>query len=619
MNSPAREYLTEVEHFYAEALGSGPDRFHQISELAIAPGGEAIFFSGTGFPCGLHHGEAKRVYRFDLRSRVVDLIGEGPASLPSVSSDGWLACRVGAASDRVAIHGADLHLRDVIVLHGRIETIAWSPTCHNLAVVVSDSAGSRSRPARRKLWLLRQGASPIDVTPGNMGSVWEAIWINEKQIAIVASEEAGENGWYGSLVYKLDLDDLSAAILYIPQGQIGCLAAAPDGRHVAFVEGLGSDRGVICGACIVVSVEGERAHSVRTGDIEATSVAWRDPGTLHIAGLAGLAAAVIDVDIDGGRINTIWRATSHGLGTWNPISVPFALNRAIVVAECYAQLPFVAELHAGALSTLFNLGPALALEPPEPIAWPSDDGSMIEGWLFCSPGRARSNIPLLVDLHGGPAWSHQNRHAARLRTAPFLIARGCTVLRPNPRGSTGRGQLFARAVVGDVGGVDAADIRSGIDHLVATQKIDRGRIGLTGGSYGGYLSAWMSTMDSTIAAVAPISPVTDWRLQHDESAIPAFDALYLGSARDANEDPYTTRSPLLNAQRVKTPTLLLAGLDDVTAPARQASLYHAALMAKGTVAECHLYPSGGHGLRGFPLQIDVVARLLGWFDRYLFD
>src|SRR5690606_16925121 len=108
-----------------------------------------------------------------------------------------------------------------------------------------------------------------------------------------------------------------------------------------------------------------------------------------------------------------------------------------------------------------------------------------------------------------------------------LVARGYAVLNPNPRGSAGRGQDFARMVFGDMGGADTGDFTSAVDALVERGIVDADRVGLIGASYGGFMSAWLVTQDQRWAAAVPTAPVTDWYSQHFTSNIPSFDALFL--------------------------------------------------------------------------------------------
>jgi dipeptidyl aminopeptidase/acylaminoacyl peptidase len=200
---------------------------------------------------------------------------------------------------------------------------------------------------------------------------------------------------------------------------------------------------------------------------------------------------------------------------------------------------------------------------------------------------------------------------------PLLVSRGYAVLHPNPRGSGGRGQEFARQVLGDMGGADTYDYLSGIDALVERGIADPARIGVTGGSYGGFMSAWLITQDQRFAAAVPMAPSTNWYSQHHTSNIPYFDVLFLGEQPRARTGRYLDRSPLLSADQVRTPTLQTTGALDRCTPPGQAVEFHNALLECGIESALAIYPGEGHGVRQFPALIDQCTRTLGWFERHM--
>lgn len=155
---------------------------------------------------------------------------------------------------------------------------------------------------------------------------------------------------------------------------------------------------------------------------------------------------------------------------------------------------------------------------------------------------------------------------------PLLVSRGYAVLNPNPRGSSGRGQDFASLVVGDMGGADTDDYLSGIDALVERDVVDPDRVGLIGGSYGGFMSPWLVTQDRRFAASVPISPVTDWYSQSFTSNIGAWGNRFLDGDPERHGTRVLTRSPVLHASKVRTPCLNVAGaLDNCPPPGQDRS------------------------------------------------
>ncbi|HEY2063713.1 MAG TPA: prolyl oligopeptidase family serine peptidase, partial [Amycolatopsis sp.] len=211
----------------------------------------------------------------------------------------------------------------------------------------------------------------------------------------------------------------------------------------------------------------------------------------------------------------------------------------------------------------------------------------------------------------------QNSWSMRYPWVPLLVAQGYAVLSPNPRGSSGRGQEFAGHVVGDMGGADTHDYLSGIDALVERGVVDGARVGLIGGSYGGFMSSWLVTQDSRFAAAVPMSPVTDWYSQGFTSNISAWGNRFLDADPETAGSRAHTRSPVLHASTARTPCLNVAGALDRCTPPGQAREFHQALLAHGVPSVLVIYPEEGHGVRAYPAQIDFLTRVLQWFDRYL--
>jgi dipeptidyl aminopeptidase/acylaminoacyl peptidase len=158
---------------------------------------------------------------------------------------------------------------------------------------------------------------------------------------------------------------------------------------------------------------------------------------------------------------------------------------------------------------------------------------------------------------------------------------------------------------------------SGIDELVRRGLVDPDRIGVIGGSYGGFMSCWLPAIDGRFKAAVAISPVSDWVSQHYTSSLARWDADFLGGAPEDTDGPYLERSPVLRAAGVTTPTLLTAGLRDRATPAGQAVEFHQALRLRGVPSDVVVYPEEGHGVSNLPALIDLAARSQEWFERFV--
>jgi dipeptidyl aminopeptidase/acylaminoacyl peptidase len=327
-----------------------------------------------------------------------------------------------------------------------------------------------------------------------------------------------------------------------------------------------------------------------------------------------------DIDTDRATATELW-ANGESFGQRDPEAQPTGEDGFVAVLESYDRPPEIAMFRDGKLRTVAsfaNEGTRFVAEGAgrlERVSWRAPDGREIDG-LLVVPDRPGPH-PLLVHVHGGPVWAYRNRWAMGYSFTPLLVARGYAVLHPNPRGSTGRGQEFADLVVGDMGGEDAEDVLAGVEAMVERGVADPERVGVFGGSYGGFMSAWLPTRTDRFAAAVAISPVTDWTSQHWNSNIGRWDAAFLKDDPATPGGPYFDRSPVMFASRVRTPMLLTAGLRDRCTPPGQAVELYRALREHGVEAEVAIYPEEGHGVRQMPALFDFATRMVGWFERFM--
>jgi dipeptidyl aminopeptidase/acylaminoacyl peptidase len=217
-------------------------------------------------------------------------------------------------------------------------------------------------------------------------------------------------------------------------------------------------------------------------------------------------------------------------------------------------------------------------------------------------------------VHGGPVgavgWEFPSADLA------VLVEAGYAVLMPNPRGSIGRGRDFAAFVVGDMGGEESHDLLSGLDHLVSLGIADPARLAVGGVSYGGYMAALLPAVDDRFAAAVVGSPLTDLISSHYGSSLSVFVRDYVGGRPTDQVQRYLDRSPVFAGTRLRTPTLLAAGLRDRATPMGQAVEMFRALREQGVPTELVVYPEEGHGVRAYPARIDWIARVVMWLERH---
>ncbi|MBP2335440.1 dipeptidyl aminopeptidase/acylaminoacyl peptidase/CubicO group peptidase (beta-lactamase class C family) [Saccharothrix coeruleofusca] len=247
------------------------------------------------------------------------------------------------------------------------------------------------------------------------------------------------------------------------------------------------------------------------------------------------------------------------------------------------------------------------------------DGTVVHGWLIRDPS-FEGPRPLLLDIHGGPhnAWSG-TADEARLYQQE-LVALGWVVLLLNPRGSDGYGEAFYNAALGAWGTADARDFLEPLDQLVAEGLADPRRLAVAGYSYGGYMTCYLTSRDDRFAAAVAGGAVTDLTSMVGTSDGGRFISEHELGGRPWTGDPdYGGMSPMARVDRVRTPTLVLHGQEDLRCPVGQAQQWHTALRELGVPTRLVLYPGSSHlfVLNGPPShRIDFNRRVVDWVRQY---
>ena len=224
-------------------------------------------------------------------------------------------------------------------------------------------------------------------------------------------------------------------------------------------------------------------------------------------------------------------------------------------------------------------------------------------------------LPAVILVHGGPTGAWTDRFDA---WGQLLAAHGFVVLSPNVRGSTGYGYDFMAINRYDWGGGDFKDVLAGVDWLIKKGIADPDRLGIGGWSYGGYMAAWAVTQTTLFKASVSGAPMTDLAFEYGSEAagVNIGDTWALGNPYE-NLSVFNARSPMTFVKKVKTPTLLLCGENDATDPVGQCYQFQRGLRRFGVETELVVYPREGHGPREEKHRIDVLNRVVGWFEKHL--
>ena len=238
----------------------------------------------------------------------------------------------------------------------------------------------------------------------------------------------------------------------------------------------------------------------------------------------------------------------------------------------------------------------------------------MQGLVIRPVGSGGGPYPMVTMVHGGPTGAHKYQYHAAGRGFQLLAARGIAVFLPNPRGSTGWGLEFAESNIGDMGGKDWEDIQAGIDHCIAEGIADPERLGIGGGSYGGFMTAWAVTQTDRFKAAVMLAGISDWRSFHGMSNVSDWDAIHYGDADPWDPDgTYPRFSPITFVKRARTPTLILHGEQDELVPVEQAYMFYRALKELGVETELVVYPREHHGFVERNHKIDHHRRTTQWF------
>jgi dipeptidyl aminopeptidase/acylaminoacyl peptidase len=675
----------EVSEYFEKLQGPAFGKISAVNELDLSPDQSEIAFTGSVWE-KLEGTPTKRICILNIATKECTIITHGTYNdvYPRYSPDGKV---IAFLSDRVQKGVSQLYLlrRDAFgeavptpKIDGSVEYLEWSPNGSKILLGIagkdadtSDAGGSgkvvEDTDKNLPSWVPTiKGATKkgewrrlalYDVETDKLSDLelstnpWEAVWLGDSSLVAIVSKQPGEEAWYFSDPVMIDLDGAKANLRSIGRPgspgskQRGSLASSSDGKVFAFIESLASDRGLIAGDIIIGISASRTTQKLSLENVDVTFVKWLNNSHLYYAGLSGIGLVVGIIIIKDTTKHgfdyeqqELYRSSEATADGFYPSVTPLSFHSFVITLQSRTQYPEIVSVNKGKRLSIKSfehdgvrwLNPKLG--ESNIISWKAPDGLEIEGILDL-PSHGTKPYPLLLNVHGGPVYSWQNTWIGASYIG-YLVSKGYAILSPNPRGSSGRGQAFMEKVLGDVGGAETQDHLSGIDALIEMGKVDPDRIGVIGGSHGGFMASWIVTQDPRFKATIPIAAVTDWHSQlvssidmcyhllacrHFTSNISSFDQLFLRADpfEHTAKSPYLLRSPVMMAYKTKTPTLQIAGDQDLCVPISQAQLLHKALQETGTKNVLAIYPGQGHGIRTFPAIIDMIVRIVDWFTHWV--
>lgn len=527
-------------------------------------------------------------------------------------------------------------------------TFRWHPGGKSIAYVAASPETKREKELKEKGYgfayhhenLKHRNLYLVDCAPGAEAqartltegvTVWDFEFSpNGRRVIFGGSDQnLVDHEYMFQDVYVLDLPDGAYHRIVDVPGKLGNFAFSPDGSRIAYTAGIaGWDHAVSQG--FVVDADGSDLVNLTPPDFRGHIewIAWKDARTVVYLAGEGTMNTLNLSDARGGKRSVILRSDLTGVVFEAPASTADFKRHAFVCSSPSIPSDVYFWEYGNELKRLTTLNPWVSdrtLARQEVIRYAARDGREIEAILYYPLDyREGERYPLVVSVHGGPESHYSNGwHSRYFQPPQVLAARGYFVFLPNYRSSTGYGVEVVRTDhLGDPAGKEFDDVADGIDHLVGEGLVDPDRVGLGGGSYGGYAAAWFSSYyTDKVKAACMFVGISDLVSKRGTTDIP-YEELLVHSGRKLEEmwELSLERSPIYHARKSKTAVLILGGKDDPRVDPSQSLEYYVRLkMNDHPAVRLVQYPGEGHGNQKRPGRADVLHRSLEWLDWYVKD
>ena len=635
------------------ALGSA----HPLGEVAMAPDGRHLVYGNvvTG-----KRGDAE----LEVSALWIVNAKDGSGAVRLTACPGAVCDEHGAAwspdgkqiafvttdaqeQTQLAVAASDgRNARTITRAHGPLDTPRWSPEGARIAFLYSQGAPKTPGPLnpltrdagvlsstvyeQRLAVIAAQGGEPTLLGPADL-NIYEFDWSPDgTRFAVTAAHGSGDDNWWIAELDLLDARNGAISTLLKPSLQIASPRWSGDGARIAYISGLMSDESITGGDVYCIAAGGGAPVNV-TPNLPASvnTITWNGSSqrliaTEFAAGETVLAA----INVDAKSQREIWRAPqmiwANNLFGFAPGDAGISLSKdaatSAVIRQSYTSPPEVETGPPGKWRpvTQINRGVRPITGTARNLFWKSDRFN-VQGMLIEPPAIVPGKkYPLVVVVHGGPAYAHYPLFPSGPRSFDAALAnQGYFVFKPNPRGSYGQGAAFTEANVKDLGYGDLRDVLSGLDAVLQSAPIDPQRTGITGWSYGGYMTMWALTQTNRFKAAVAGAGLSDWLSYYGTNNIETSVLPYFGSSLYDDPKIYERSSPITFIKHVVTPTLIVAGDRDAEVPITQSYEYWNALRRLGVKTEFVVYPDEGHFFFKPADQVDVMSRLVNWFNTYL--
>jgi len=622
--------------------------FKSVSQIALSPDGKYLAWNISGTTQG---GRAIYIASLQHPDKPVQVTAASVGQSANESEPVWSpdSKSIAFLSDEgkkgqlqlfvAAVNGLQIaKAQQYSNFKGYVSRLQWSPNGQSIGVLYVDNATRNPSPVAAKgktvgvidslgnhdvqqLALINLADKKQTTLSPKGVYVFEYDWSpDNKKVAYLASLPPGDDNWYIAKLYKQAIGTTQNELIYQPAKQIALPRWSPDGKQIAFIEGLMSDQGVTGGEVFTVNESGIANAQNHTPGRKSSPAwfNWQADGTLIFTEQASGQTVVNQLNLQTNQVTKLWQTTDairagRGGSSLSIVGKPSAPTVALIRSS-WNKLPDVwaGKLSAPVQLTNFNPETKLPQLSVANVEWDNENWH-VQGWLQYPVGYdSTRTYPLLVNAHGGPAGTGKPSQGTAI-----YAQLGYFVFFPNPRGSLGQGNAFTEANRRDWGYGDLRDILTGVDAVKKKVNIDNNRIGLFGWSYGGSTAMFAITQTQRFKAVVAGAGAADWLSYYGQNSIDKWMKPYFGASPYDDPAIYARSSAMTFIKNIQTPVLILVGELDGESPPAQSLQYWHALKELGKPAQLVIYEGEGHAFIKPEDRVDVLVRSLEWFKKYL--
>ena len=456
------------------------------------------------------------------------------------------------------------------------------------------------------------------------GSVSQIHWSPDlsKLVVALAPTSLVDDFYMAQEIFVIDHETQDVIARVDHEGKLGAISWSPDSKKLAMIAAATLNDPIDGRLKIVDATTGEATMLFEDFLGKFEQLKWKDNNSMYYLASKGVWSELGTLKADGSDMDVVVPTGGTMMNAFVEANNTFLFD---AENPMHPDEVYIKKRRDREITRVTNSNPwldELQLGSQEVITFTTKDGMDIEGLLIYPVGYEKgTRYPLINVVHGGPE-AHYDNGWLTAYSMPGQVAAGdgFAVFYPNYRGSTGRGLEFAMSSQGDLAGAEFDDIVEGVDYLIELGIVDGDKVGVTGGSYGGYATGWMSTRYSDrFAAGVMFVGISNNISKWGTSDIP--EELYQVHARKRiwdNYQDYLERSPIYYVDQAKTPLLIMHGKNDTRVdPGQSYELYRHIKTRTDTPVRLVLYPGEGHGNRHATAQFDYNLRAMRWFNEYL--